>query len=164
MKKPDLVPPTIPTTSAPPPPAALIQIVNAQRLRPLDRRRARRLVEMFAREARQSVEVALHFISSRRSAALNRQFLNHEGPTDIITFDHGSAPQRLCGELFICVAEAVRQAREFGVTWQQEVDRYVIHGLLHLQGYDDRDPAARRAMKRAEDRWLRTWSRRGRDV
>ena len=53
------------------------------------------------------------------------------------------------------MGEATRQARRFHTTWQRELIRYVIHGLLHLCGYDDRRSAARRQMKREEDRILR---------
>jgi probable rRNA maturation factor len=66
----------------------------------------------------------------------------------------------LHGELFICPAVAVAQAREFGTDWRSELVRYVIHGLLHLLGHDDRQPAARRRMKQAEGRRLRDISRR----
>ena len=49
----------------------------------------------------------------------------------------------------------MKQAREFGTTWQSEVVRYVIHGLLHLRGHDDLKPAERRVMKREENRLLK---------
>jgi rRNA maturation RNase YbeY len=58
------------------------------------------------------------------------------------------------GELFVCLDEAVGQCRRFNTLWQSELVRYVVHGLLHLRGYDDRQPAARRQMKREEDRLL----------
>ena len=58
----------------------------------------------------------------------------------------------LHGEVFVCVDDTVTQARQFGVTWQDELVRYVVHGLLHLLGHDDLDPAARRHMKREENR------------
>ncbi|HAB19685.1 MAG TPA: rRNA maturation RNase YbeY [Verrucomicrobiota bacterium] len=136
----------------------IIQIRDSQRVRPVDRRRVREVVETILRESGQTAELGLHFVTADYSARLNGQFLEHEGPTDIITFDYGSTGCRLHGELFICVAEAVRQAREFGTTWETELDRYVVHGLLHLQGFDDREPAARRRMKRAEERWLQKMS------
>jgi probable rRNA maturation factor len=106
-------------------------------------------------EAGLEAEVAIHFISARRSAVMNRQFLQHEGPTDILTFDQGSTRQRLRGELFVCVAEAIRQSREFGTAAEEELLRYVIHGLLHLRGYDDLEAAHRRIMKREENRLVR---------
>jgi rRNA maturation RNase YbeY len=57
----------------------------------------------------------------------------------------------LHGEIFVCLDEAVSQARQFHTTWQSEVVRYVVHGVLHLLGYDDLDTRARRKMKKAED-------------
>jgi probable rRNA maturation factor len=58
------------------------------------------------------------------------------------------------------VDEALAQARQFQTSWQSEVVRYVAHGILHLQGYDDLKPALRRKMKRAENRLMRRLSRR----
>lgn len=129
-----------------------VRIFNTQRARPIDREAVERAVTVALDAAGFGAELAIHFISARRSALLNERHLQHQGPTDILTFDHGSTPARLSGELFICVAEAVRQAAEFKTNWQAELVRYVIHGILHLSGYDDRDPGRRRVMKREENR------------
>ncbi len=136
-------------------PDVRVVISNRQRDRKVDTQSLRSLVEQVQAETGQSAELGLHLVGARRSAEVNERFLGHEGPTDIITFDQGSTPDRLCGELFICVAEAVRQAREFGTTWNDEVRRYVIHGILHLRGFDDLEPGARRLMKREENRLVR---------
>jgi rRNA maturation RNase YbeY len=64
------------------------------------------------------------------------------------------------GELYISIDAAVAQARAFRTTWESELARYLIHGLLHLAGYDDHHPSARRRMKRAEDQLLRAVARR----
>jgi probable rRNA maturation factor len=61
----------------------------------------------------------------------------------------------LACEIFVSVPDAISQALGFKTTWQSEIVRYVIHGLLHLSGYDDLQPAARRKMKREENRLLR---------
>jgi probable rRNA maturation factor len=61
----------------------------------------------------------------------------------------------LQGELFICLDEAQFQARRYHTIWQSEIVRYIIHGLLHLLGYDDLKPVARRKMKRQENLVLR---------
>ena len=53
----------------------------------------------------------------------------------------------------------MKQAKEFKTSWQSELTRYVIHGLLHLRGHDDRETTARRAMKKEENRLLRETSR-----
>jgi rRNA maturation RNase YbeY len=66
---------------------------------------------------------------------------------------------QLQGEIFICPAEAKVQARRFRTTWTSELTRYLVHGLLHLQGYDDLRAADRRRMKRREGRLLRQLSR-----
>src|SRR5205807_7575292 len=112
----------------------------------------------------------------------NETFRRHHGPTDVITFDYaveqassllssrqasglaskappkrarpGAVAASLHGEIFICTDEAISQARRFHTTWQSELTRYVIHGLLHLCGYDDQRAAARRQMKREEARLL----------
>ena len=69
---------------------------------------------------------------------LNETFLHHSGSTDVITFDYASRPNTpiLQGEIFVCVDEAVEQARRFCCAWQEEIIRYVIHGVLHLTGFD----------------------------
>ena len=70
----------------------------------------------------------------------------------MITFDHDDSGEKLHGEFFICPEVAVAQAREFRTSWQEEIVRYCVHGLLHLRGYDDVRAADRRKMKREEDR------------
>ena len=63
-------------------------------------------------------------------------------------------------DIFICLDEAVRQARKFGTNWRLEVVRYLIHGILHQLGFDDASASARRKMRREENRRLRELSRR----
>ena len=107
-------------------------------------------------------ELCFHFVTAKEMARVNWQFLQHEGSTDVITFDYGERSAvggqqsaGLSGEAFICVADAVKQARGFKTTWQSEVIRYAVHAVLHLRGYDDLQPAQRRVMKREENRLLR---------
>jgi rRNA maturation RNase YbeY len=64
------------------------------------------------------------------------------------------------GEIFICVNEAILQARKFDTSWQSEVVRYIIHGVLHLLGFDDSTAGTRRKMKLEENRRLREMTRR----
>lgn len=93
---------------------------------------------------------------------LNRKFLGHEGSTDVITFNYSdpAAPALLVGEIFICLDEASRQCRRFRTSWQGEVLRYLVHGVLHLCGHDDQAPAKRRRMKSLENRLVKKLSRR----
>lgn len=138
-------------------PRPAIVVTDSQRVRPVPRTAVRRLVADYLASEGLDADLAIHFVSARRSAVLNERHLQHEGPTDILTFDLGSTGRRLQGELFICVAEAVRQAPLFGTTWREELLRYVLHGLLHLRGHDDQDPEKRRRMKRAENRLVARW-------
>lgn len=107
------------------------------------------------------VEVTVHLVGDTSIARLNQRLLGHVGPTDVITLDYGPAPAGgptpgpRCAELFLGVPEAHRQARRFRTSGPAELVRYLVHGLLHLAGHDDQTPAARRRMKRVEDRLVR---------
>ncbi len=92
-------------------------------------------------------EINIVLVSDARIAALHQQFMNIAGPTDVITFDHG--------EIFISTETAQRQAREFGTSMDEEIKLYLVHGLLHLHGYDDTTPALRRTMEAAQERVMK---------
>ena len=98
-------------------------------------------------------EIAVHFVSAKRMATMNHKHLGHEGPTDILTFDYGEANH--IGEIFICPVVAAKNAERNKESLMAELARYLIHGLLHMSGHDDKVPAARRKMKRKENRLLR---------
>ena len=129
----------------------------------------------------QKAEIGICLVATPEMTRLNETFLKHKGSTDVIAFDYGfGVPpsggkfskkstranrlkpelQTLHGEIFISVDEAVLQARKFGTSWQSEVIRYVIHGVLHLLGFDDSSAGARRKMKREENHRLREITRR----
>lgn len=99
-------------------------------------------------------ELGIHLVEPGEMARVNQQFLGHEGSTDVITFDNSetATPDTMSGELFICIQDAIDQAKFFQTTWQSELARYVAHGLLHLRGFDDLKPELRRVMKREENR------------
>lgn len=88
--------------------------------------------------------VTVVMITDSRMAALHRKFLNMKGATDVITFQHG--------EIFVSVETAQRQAARFGTSTEAEIKLYIVHGLLHLHGFDDRTPAKLRSMEAAQKR------------
>jgi probable rRNA maturation factor len=98
-------------------------------------------------ELRKLSEIFIWLISDRRMALLHRKFLGQSGPTDVLTFQHG--------EIFISVDTARRQACAFGNSLLCELKLYIVHGLLHLHGFDDQTPAEARKMKKAEEKILR---------
>ena len=91
-------------------------------------------------------EIFILFISDRRMASLHRRFLKQSGSTDVLTFQHG--------EIFISPETACRQARTFGNSLARELRLYVVHGLLHLHGLDDRSEADARRMKATQEKIL----------
>jgi probable rRNA maturation factor len=91
-------------------------------------------------------EIFVWLISDRRMSRLHRQFLGEEGPTDVLTFQHG--------EIFISVEFAKRNAGIFATSLIRELQLYVVHGLLHLHEFDDRTPAEARKMRRAQEKIL----------
>lgn len=107
----------------------------------------------------ENFDLAVYVVRAPEMSRLNGKFLQHEGSTDVITFDYTDSPRDLRGEIFICIDDAIEQARQFRASWPSEIVRYTIHGILHLQGFDDLRPAARRKMKREENRLLREITR-----
>lgn len=153
-----------------------LSIRNRQRLRRINTRLLRRITLRVLREKTgvRDFELGVQLVEAAEMTRINHTFLQHDGSTDVITFDYNDlaaedvskidpavetavshAPPSLHGDIFICLDDAVRQAREFRTTWQTELVRYTIHGLLHLCGHDDLKPTARRIMKREEMRLLR---------
>ena len=127
-------------------------------------RRSRGAKSQTKTEKELAVELGIALVGDAEMTRLNEHYLQHAGATDVITFDHSEpgTPKsklgavHLHGELFICVDEALRQAKRFRTSWQMEILRYLVHGGLHLLGHDDQHPAARRKMKRAENRLVAT--------
>jgi probable rRNA maturation factor len=92
--------------------------------------------------------VFVWLISDRRISRLHRQFLEQSGPTDVLTFQHG--------EIFVSVETAKRHSRVFRNPLVRELQLYIVHGLLHLHGFDDRTPAEAHKMKSTQERILRS--------
>jgi len=91
-------------------------------------------------------EIFVLLISDRRMARLHRQFLNKAGPTDVLTFEHG--------EIFISAERARDHAQRFGSSLEQELRLYIVHGLLHLHGFDDRSEVEAERMERMQGQVL----------
>ena len=90
-------------------------------------------------------------MGDRAMARLNRETFNRRGPTNVIAFPLDDTPSpggppALLGEVVISLQTARRQAEEFGWPWQELLDFFLIHGILHLLGYDHGEPAAEASM------------------
>jgi len=84
----------------------------------------------------------------------NRQFMNHDYPTDVISFGYDLCPPRLEGEMIVSEEMARQRARDVGWSPDNELLLYVVHGTLHITGMDDQNAASRAAMRDAEQQVL----------
>ena len=92
-------------------------------------------------------EVAVSIISDEAIARVHVEFMQVEGPTDVITFNHG--------EILISAATAKLQAADYSQELEHELGLYIIHGLLHLNGYKDKRPADAAVMRKLQARLLK---------
>jgi probable rRNA maturation factor len=134
-----------------------ISIATPQEIVAIDRARMRQAVRtVLAGEDVAHYEISLAFVDNPTIHRLNQRYLQHDEPTDVLSFPLGEpAASKLAGELVLGVEVAAEQAAVRGHDVQTELMLYVIHGLLHLCGYDDRDDAARAAMRQRERHYLR---------
>ena len=98
-------------------------------------------------------EVAYVFCDDEKILEVNRQYLKHDYYTDIITFDYCEGDM-LSGDLFISLDTVRSNAELFGKSYEDELHRVIIHGILHLVGINDKGPGEREIMEAAEDKAL----------
>lgn len=138
--------------------ALSIFLQNRQRTLPLDVAWLRRLAPValekcldlcadgkFALKALEEVSVAI--VSDRTIARLHLEFMGIPGPTDVLTFDHG--------EIVMSAETAALYATEYGHRLEEELALYTIHGLLHLNGFDDATPRDAARMQKVQSRVLK---------
>lgn len=97
--------------------------------------------------------VSVVFCSDRALLEINRQYLDHDYFTDIITFDY-TENRRISGDLMISVDTVAENAVKFGQNTGDELMRVIIHGILHLAGHGDKTPEEEKAMRALEDKYL----------
>jgi rRNA maturation RNase YbeY len=94
----------------------------------------------------------INFLPDKDIREINSKYLKHHYSTDIITFNYSEKENIIDAELFICPDVAVQNAKFFHVTFREEILRLVIHGILHLLGYDDKNKKDQIKMKKEENR------------
>nr|WP_295935042.1 rRNA maturation RNase YbeY [uncultured Dyadobacter sp.] len=95
------------------------------------------------------------FCSDQYLLEINKQYLDHDYFTDIITFDNSEEDNQLEGDIYISVDRVKDNAETFHTNFDTEMRRVLIHGLLHLSGYEDSSEALKTAMRGKEDEYLR---------
>jgi len=125
----------------------MIHLTNEQSRVPIPSAKVRRLAAQIARKKNLSIA----FVTNAAIRKINRRFLKHDFATDVISFPLGTD---LLGELVISAELAVGEAAKRKIPVEEELLRYVAHGILHLLGYDDHAPADRAAMWKRQEREL----------
>jgi probable rRNA maturation factor len=122
-----------------------VEIINRQRLREIDRDRAAALSRaVLDRIGRTDAVLTVTFIRDRAMRRLNRDYRGIDGPTDVLSFAYHEEEEEApacdetshIGDVVISVETAGRYARELGLSFDREIELLVIHGALHLAGYD----------------------------
>ena len=98
-------------------------------------------------------EIGYMFVDDEKILEVNREYLGHDYYTDIITFDYDEG-DRIYGDLVISLDTVETNARQFGKSYDEELHRVIIHGILHLCGINDKGPGEREVMEAAEDKAL----------
>lgn len=98
-------------------------------------------------------EIAYIFVNDEKILEVNRQYLQHDYYTDIITFDYCEGDV-ISGDLFISLDTVRTNAEQVGATYEQELHRVIIHGILHLCGINDKGPGEREIMEASENKAL----------
>ena len=101
-------------------------------------------------------EISYIFCSDEKILEVNREYLQHDYYTDIITFDY-TEKNKISGDLFISLETVATNAQQFQSSYDQELHRVIIHGILHLCGINDKGPGEREIMEAAENQALQIY-------
>lgn len=136
-----------------------VTVIDGQAVDPLpvdtERWRALAVAVLDAEGLGADVELSINFVDESAIAALNQQFLHHEGPTDVLAFPIDDEPgpagmPRLLGDVVICPTVAERNAAGHAGAYADEIALLLVHGVLHLSGMDHADDDERVAMQARE--------------
>ena len=102
--------------------------------------------------------LSISFINSEELREINKEYLNHDYETDVITFNYSKKTKEIDGEILVSYEEANRNAKKFNVTYGKELSRLVIHGMLHLLNFDDNNKENKKIMKRMENKLILSYN------
>lgn len=135
-----------------------VAINNQQTAHKIDRAQIKTGVQrVLAGEGIEKAIISIAVVDDATMHELNRQYLQHDYPTDVLSFLLEDDDDRIEGEIIISADYAAREAEQFGWSSQEEMLLYVIHGSLHLVGYDDLEPELKTEMRAKEREYLATF-------
>jgi probable rRNA maturation factor len=123
---------------------------------PNQKKTAKWLTKVCALEGRPLDSVRYIFCPDNFLSDLNKEFLGHSTYTDILSFDY-STGKSIEGEIYISIPRVRENAKSFGQTFQDELRRVMVHGLLHFFGYLDKTPSQKAQMRKKEEACLSLW-------
>ncbi len=125
-----------------------------------------RQIEHFCKVKNRNIEsMSIAYVKDEQMIVVNEEYLDHEGTTDVITFDYTEEiSPNLDGEIIICVDQAKRQAEDYGVSLENELSRLLFHGLLHLDGLDDQSFEERKIMHQNENLLLDSFAAANKEI
>ena len=133
--------------------------VNNSSTGKLDKLSIHKIVGLLKKEFGLNISsLLINFVSANQIVKINNDFLNHNYSTDIITFNYSDEKLDLDSEIYISVDDARFNAEKFSVSFNEEILRLVIHGILHLLEYDDVNPNEKREMSKMENNLLRKYT------
>jgi rRNA maturation RNase YbeY len=110
--------------------------------------------DLFRKEKTRLKQLQYIFCSDEYLLQINKEHLQHNYYTDIITFDLSDEPDAVTGEIYISIDRVKDNAQNYEVTFKQELLRVIFHGALHLCGYKDKSEKDQVTMRKAEDKYL----------
>jgi rRNA maturation RNase YbeY len=123
------------------------------------------LLSVIKKEKKKAGEISFTFCNDPFLLALNKKFLKHDTLTDIVTFQYPTSPPspllkergargEVSADIFISIPRVKENAKKFNVSFENELHRVMIHGILHLCGYSDKKVAGKKEMRKKEDYYL----------
>jgi rRNA maturation RNase YbeY len=135
-----------------------INIYNEKPIK-INKKKLKELVNLIATNLNAEViDIEFNFVNSGSIHIINRNYLNHDYSTDIITFNYSNESHNLAAEIFISIEDALVNSKKFVNSLDNEVLRLVVHGILHLVGYDDMSAEKKRVMKRIENKLVKEYN------
>ena len=126
----------------------------------IDKNVVDKLIEKLQKQLDFSIEsLELNFVGSETIMEINKNYLDHKTSTDIITFNYSEENDSFDAEIFISLPDAQENSKKYGVTIDNELGRLIIHGLLHLLGYDDTIASKKKKMKILENELVEKYTK-----
>ncbi len=113
-----------------------------------------KFVDFIKQKNKQAHSISFIFCSDNYLQKINSEFLNHKNFTDVITFNYNEKTN-LIGDVFISIERVVENAKNYNVTFKEELARVMIHGVLHLIGYNDKKEKEKALMRKLENEFLK---------